>query len=742
MKEYITLTIDDKVVQVPKGTTVYNAAKAHEIKLPIFCYQDRMPPFGACRVCLVEVDNMPKLQTSCTLECAEGMVVRTQSHPAVKARKEILEFLLINHPLDCPVCDRGGECPLQDQALSDGPGKSRFFEDKRHFEKPISLSPVLKLDRERCITCARCTRFSDIVSGDHALEFIDRGYKTEVGGTAESKFIGNTIMICPVGALTSDVYRFRARPWDNLATPSTCTLCPMGCSMYVDSRDGEIMRTRSQENPAVNDIWLCDKGWFGYEFSSSDKRLKQPLIRINGTLTPASWDDAFSYVADKLAKAKTLAAFGGNSLTVEENYLLQMLMRDVCGTNNVDHRVGMPCFSSSDEAIPAGMELELSECEHLTHAVVIGSDLTEEFPVLWLRLKQAINTGCKVLFAGNYAPEVSRYMEKVILHAPGLELQTLKSIKEFLKDSKRPALFVGSQYLATPERRAILSELVSWQHEVYGLTLNLLEGSTGSIGARFAGMHPEYRPQGIKVDKPGKSIQEVLQEASTKPWDLLYLVGADLASKMPHAMWQQVRKNLGCLIVQDLFMTKTCEDADVVLPTLSYVEKGGSFITIDGHVQKLKPAKAITKNLYADSYIFVRIAQRLGKHLVIDESFLQKLQQKRLTLVRQKRIDAIEVPPSKGLFLTFSHALFDHGIRMQHNPHLLQLAKNLPFRISTNNAFHLKDGDTVMVNNTLKGTISLDDSVAKDTLVIPIDNAYELGPNPLNASKVTTLEKI
>lgn len=736
----ITLTIDDHTIQVPKGTTVYTAAKQLQIELPIFCYQDRMPPFGACRVCLVEVDKMPKLQTSCTLECQEGMVVRTQAHPAVKAREEIIEFLLINHPLDCPICDRGGECPLQDQALAFGPGKSRFYEDKRKFEKAVSLGPVLTLDRERCISCARCTRFGDIVAGDHALEFIDRGHKTEVGTSdgkaAKSKFIGNTIMICPVGALTSSVYRFRARPWDNTSVDSTCTLCPVGCSMKLDSRDGEIMRTRSCENTNVNDIWLCDKGWFGYEFSSSEKRLREPLIRKNGTLEPASWDDAFSYIAEKMQQAKAngkIAAFGGNTLTVEENYLLQMLMRGACNTNNVDHRIGMPSIASCDEGLAAGLEIELGDIETLTHVLLLGADITEEFPVIWLRLKQAINKGCKVYFAGHFAPETARYFEKTIVHAPLHELATLQELRAL---GEKCAIFVGSQYLAAPHRKAILAELLSWQAP----SLNLLEGSNNSMGARFAGMHPEFKPLGEKLDKPGKSAVHVMQEAASSGWDFLYAVGCDIASKVPDALWQKVRQNLGCLVVQDLFMTKTCQDADVVLPTLSYVEKGGSFLNIENRIQKLKPGKAIPKGVFADSYIFVRIANKLHFTLVIDEPFLNKLKPGRLHLLRPKRIDDItaQTPPQTGLVASFAHALFDHGTRMQHNEHLIELAKTPNLRIHPS-SYQGKSGDIVEVvagDNIFVAPIQLDSGIAPNTVVIPLDLPIPPGINPLNGMQV------
>lgn len=696
----ISLTIDNQPIQVPKGTTVYTAAKQLGIELPIFCYQDRMPPFGACRVCLVEVDKMNKLQTSCTLECTEGMVVRTQADPAVRARKEILEFLLINHPLDCPICDRGGECPLQDQALEFGPGKSRFFEEKRHFEKAIALGPVLTLDRERCITCARCTRFGDIVAGDHALEFIERGYKTEVGtsdGEApKSKFIGNTIAICPVGALTSTVYRFRARPWDNMPTETSCTLCPVGCSMILDSRDGEIMRTRSQEDRCINDIWLCDKGWFGYEFSSSDKRLTEPLIRKNGHFVPVSWDDAFSFVASKL-KGPKVAALGGNTLTVEENYLFQMLMRDVCGTNDIDHRVGVPCISAKDEGLQAGMELAIGDLENLQELLILGLDITEEFPILWLRLKQAINKGCKVTYVGRYAPEVARYFDKVVIHDS-------EDLSQFRTQAD---ILIGSQYLQSKNRKAILAELLSWQPK----TLNIMEGSGNSLGARFAGVHPEFGPQG--TPKTGKSADVIVQEA----WDTLYVVGADLASKI--ADFKALRERVGCLIVQDLFMTKTAMEADVVLPTLSYVEKGGSFLNVEQRIQKLKPGKAIPKGIYADSYIFVRIAQKLQRNLVIDEGFLQKLKPGRHHMLRPKRIDAEPLQKTAGLVAIFAPELFDNGVRMQHNEQLHKLVKEPRLRV--NPATGLKGTITVQVGPyTLTAPVEQDPNVAKESVVIPL----------------------
>lgn len=756
----INLTIDGHPLSVPKGTTVYTAALQLGIKLPIFCYHDRMPPFGACRMCLVEVEKMPKLQTSCTLEVSEGMVVHTQSGNAVTGRKGILEFLLINHPLDCPICDRGGECPLQDQTFEHGPGESRFFEEKRHFKKPIPLGPVLMLDRERCITCARCTRFGDVVAGDHALEFIDRGYKTEVGTidgkVKDSKFIGNTIMICPVGALTSQVYRFRARPWDNDSVESSCTLCPVGCSMAFDSRDGEIMRTRSVENRDVNDVWLCDKGWFGYEFAASPDRLNTPFLRKNGALEPASWEEALSFIAARIVEAKPrgkIAALGGAPLTTEENYLFQRLMREVIGVNHVDYRVGMPIMSLEEEGIAPGMEMSIGECEELSFAVLLGIDLTEEFPLLWLRLKEAVNRGAKLFFMGNYAPEIASHIHELILHAPG---QEIKNIKEQLPkwmalaaSGKKGAFFLGRQYLANPSRRAILSELIDAKGTNDNVKINLLEGSGNSFGARLAGMHPELAPLNEKLETPGLNALEWLHTAASDGWDLLYVAAADPASKFPSALWQQARERLQLLVVQDLFMTKTAQQADVVLPAFCYIEKNGHFVNIEGRIQKLQAGKELPQGIYSDGEIFTLLAEKLDFPLLLGSDFLQVLASGRLPSPEHPKTMKTTVQPlpakENALSATFAPALFDYDVRMQHNPRLLQLAKQAKVRIHpTDGAKHkLADGAIVRLTaegNSITTKVVFDQRIAPGSIFLPLGfeqtPVYELAPNLLNGLMV------
>lgn len=754
----INFTIDGRPVSVAKGTTVYQATKQIGIDIPIFCYQDRMPPFGACRVCLVEVEKSPKLQTSCTLEATEGMVVKTSSDKAVKERENILEFLLINHPLDCPICDKGGECPLQDQVLKFGPGISRFYEEKRHFKKPIPLGPVLMLDRERCIICARCTRFSDEVSGDHALEFIDRGFRTEVGtpggGPVDSKFIGNTISICPVGALTSQVYRFRARPWDNQHIPSTCTLCPVGCSMTLDERDGDIMRTRALEDKNVNDIWMCDKGWFGYEFVDSGERLNSPLIRKDGQLVPATFDEAINYIASKMQNAKSsglIAGLGGNQLTVEENFLFQKLIRDYSGSNHVDHRVGMPIFSIDEEGIPAGMSKNISECESLDFAVLFGLDITEEFPVIWLRLKKAINHGAKVIFLGNFAPEVSKHFDQTILHAPGKEMETLRQhlphLLNLLSVAKKGAFFVGSQYLNVQNRAQILSELENSLHNVSNASLNILEGSGNSFGARFAGMRPDVLPFGKQVDKTGYDAIQILEIAAKSGWEFLLVAGANPAVKLPK-LWKAARPNLKCLVVQDIFLNETAMQADVVLPTLSYVEKSGSFINIEGRIRKLKPGKVIPAETYSDGDIFLKIAHKLGLPLSLSPEFIESLTLELIPPFKQKpkNANAKNIAPSQepkdgSLSASFAKVLFDQGVRMKHNAHLSKLSKQAFVRIHPLEAVKrgIKEGESLKLKvneNQILAKVKIDLAVSVGTIVLPLGFSdvpvHELGNRLFN----------
>jgi NADH-quinone oxidoreductase subunit G len=741
----ITLTIDGQTVTVPKGTTVYTAAQQIKADIPVFCYLDRMPPFGACRMCLVEVEKSPKLQTSCTLEATEGMVVRTQSDPALEGRKEILELLLINHPLDCPICDKGGECPLQDHTMKYGPGKSAFYEDKRRFDKHMALSPVLMLDRERCIVCARCTRFGELISGDQALQFINRGYETEVGTAdgkpARSKFIGNTIKICPVGALTSRVYRFKARPWDNKTTESTCTLCPVGCSMAFDQRDGNIDRTRSVENTAVNDIWLCDKGWFGYQFVQSEERLQYPLIRKNGALVEATWDEAISLIASHIASVKgqgKLGGMGGTPLTTEELHLFQQFLRTVVGVDNVDYRAGLPITPDW-----GGMETPIADCEKLDFAILFGIDLTEEFPVIWLRLKQALNKGAKVLYFGNYAPEIANQLTDVILHAPGEELEILSQHLPKIAEMKGSgALFVGQQYLANSSGSAILQNLSEFHIYHPSIALNVLDGHGNSMGARFAGMLPTN----------GLNWIEMLDKTAKEGWDFLYVVGSNVAEKVPKAFWKTVRQKLGFLVVQDLFLTETAQDADVVLPTLCYAEKSGTFHNIEGRAEKLNPGRPVPDDIFSDGEIFIWLARLLKTNLGINHAFSQFLSQKIATpkiIPELSSRRSPQSPTNSGLRLCFAPKLFDNGVRMRHNPQLSEMCDEAVVSMNATEAGkrNLTCGETVSLQyreGTISAKLRVSPDIANGTLVVPLGfksiPTQEWGINVLNGVEINVLK--
>ena len=343
--DLVSLTIDGVTTSVPKGTLIIRAAEQLGVAVPRFCDHPLLEPVAACRMCLIEIEGMPKPQPACAVICSDGMVVKTQMTSAVaeEAQRSVMEFLLINHPLDCPICDKGGECPLQNQAMTNGQGDSRFDGPKRTFPKPINLSAQVLLDRERCVSCARCTRFAEQVAGDPFIELLERGSQQQVG-IADGKpfnsyFSGNTIQICPVGALTSAMYRFRSRPFDLVSTPTACEHCASGCALRTDSRRNTVMRRLAAVDPEVNEEWNCDKGRFAFRYLEAQSRLSTPLVRQDGELRPASWDEALVAAAEGLraAQGKTGVVTGGR-LMLEDAYAYSLFARRALRTNDVDFR--------------------------------------------------------------------------------------------------------------------------------------------------------------------------------------------------------------------------------------------------------------------------------------------------------------------------------------------------------------------------------------------------------------------
>src|SRR5271154_4033697 len=415
----ITFTIDDREVKAPENSMLVDAAKYGDVEIPVFCYEPKLgQPVGACRMCLVEIEGIPKLQTGCSTPVKDGMVVHTQTDRVKTAQRSVVEFLLINHPLDCPVCDKGGECPLQDITFGWGGGLSRFIEPKRHFVKPLELSPTIAIDRERCILCYRCVRFSQEISEDHQLVLLERGAHSYVstfdGHPYVAPFAGNIVELCPVGALTSRVYRFRARPWDIEDAGSVCTLCPSQCNVTLTVRDERVLRVQAREHHEVDDGWLCDRGRFAYpalgaqtgasrkgdarngdvsadgSAIESGTRVTEPLLRDGGELRPVSWERALAEAAAGLARAgeRTGALVGGEA-TNEEGYLLARLLREGLYSPHIDSRpAGALALDLQRALSDPGLQARVSDLEFAHAVLVLAADPIVDAPILDLRLRK------------------------------------------------------------------------------------------------------------------------------------------------------------------------------------------------------------------------------------------------------------------------------------------------------------------------------------------------------------------
>jgi NADH-quinone oxidoreductase subunit G len=393
----INFTIDGREVKAPENTMLVDAAKLGDVEIPVFCYEPKLgQPVGACRMCLVEIEGIPKLQTGCSTPVKDGMVVYTQTDRVKSAQQSVVEFLLINHPLDCPVCDKGGECPLQDITFGWGGGISRFIEPKRHFVKPLELSPLIAIDRERCILCYRCVRFSQEVAEDYQLVLLERGAHSYVstfdGHPYVAPFSGNIVELCPVGALTSRPYRFRARPWDIEGAGSICTLCPAHCNVTITVRDERALRVLARDNVEVDDGWLCDKGRFAYQSFHSEERITEPLVRDGDRLHPVSWERALSEAANRLGKAgsRTGAVVGGQS-TNEEGHLLARLLREGLGSPNLDSRPTGTLSLDTHRALGApALQARVSDLEFAHTVLVLDADPVNDAPILDLRLRKGV----------------------------------------------------------------------------------------------------------------------------------------------------------------------------------------------------------------------------------------------------------------------------------------------------------------------------------------------------------------
>ena len=505
--EMVTVVVDGVAIEIPKGTLVIRAAELLGIEIPRFCDHPLLEPVAACRMCLVDIEGVPKPQPACAQVVSEGMQVRTQltSPVARDAQEGVMEFLLLNHPLDCPVCDKGGECPLQNQAMTAGRPESRFDEVKRTFPKPINVSAQILLDRERCVSCARCTRFAEQIAGDPMLELLERGANQQVGTAVDqpfdSYFSGNTVQICPVGALTSAAYRFRSRPFDLVSVPTTCEHCASGCSLRTDHRRGTVTRRLAWDEPAVNEEWNCDKGRFAFTYQEQG-RVTTPLIREDGQLRVASWPEALDFAARGLSAASSHGVLVGGRSTVEDSYAYARFARVALKTDNIDFRVR----DSSDEeaqflrSAVAGTAVRTTyeTLEQAPVVLLIAFEPEDESPIVFLRLRKAARGGTRVYAVGPVATRGLAKLSGTLIPAkPGAEPAVLAELAEQVRaelQAPGAVIMVGERIAGIQGGATAVLQLA----QATGAALTWVPRRAGERGAldagALAGLLPGGRP--------------------------------------------------------------------------------------------------------------------------------------------------------------------------------------------------------------------------------------------------------
>ncbi len=670
--ELVALTIDDVEVSVPKGTLIIRAAETAGIDIPRFCDHPGLDPVGACRQCLVEVwmpgrpgpDGTPgeptqmqgppgrmKPQASCTMTVAPGMVVKTQytSEGADKAQKGVMELLLINHPLDCPVCDKGGECPLQNQAMSNGRSTSRFEDVKRTYPKPINISSQVLLDRERCVLCARCTRFSDQVAGDPFIALVERGALQQVGiyeeKPFESYFSGNTVQICPVGALTGSAYRFRSRPFDLVSTPSVCEHCASGCATRTDHRRGTVLRRMAIADPLVNDEWNCDKGRWAFAYAGTADRLEYPMVRgEDGELRVASWREALERAAEGLRGAKAGVLVGGR-VSAEDAYAYGKFARTVLGTNDVDFRARPHSAEEADFLAstvvgtgPEGGAVTYTDLERAGQVLLVGFEPEDESPIVFLRLRKAYRKHKTRVFA--VSAVATRGLAKMggtlIPTAPGTEPEVLGALAEgtgteVVEEAARGLreggiVLVGERLAMVPGALSAAAALA----ESTGARLAWVPRRAGERGALEAGALPTLLPGGRPVadaaaraeiaaawqvaslpEAPGRDTAGIVAAAASGELDALVVGGVDPADLGSEAAAAALAAPF--VVSLEIRRSAVTAHADVVLPVAAHAEKGGSFVDWEGRVRAFEAA--LDTSYVSDYRALEMLADEMGEFL-------------------------------------------------------------------------------------------------------------------------------
>ncbi|GAA2104108.1 NADH-quinone oxidoreductase subunit G [Kitasatospora saccharophila] len=722
--ELVTLTIDGVEVSVPKGTLVIRAAEQIGTQVPRFCDHPLLDPAGACRQCIVEVEGQRKPVASCTIPVAEGMVVRTQvsSPVAEKAQRGVMELLLINHPLDCPVCDKGGECPLQNQAMSTGDTDSRFEGVKRTYEKPVPLSTQVLLDRERCVLCARCTRFSQQIAGDPFIDLVERGALQQIGTGVDqpldSYFSGNTIQICPVGALTSAAYRFRSRPFDLVSSPSVCEHCSAGCGQRTDHRRGKVLRRLAGNEPEVNEEWNCDKGRFAFRYAQRRDRFTTPMVRQGGELVAASWPEALARAAEGLRGARA-AVLAGGRVTVEDAYGYGKFARVALGTNDVDFRSRPHSDEEADflAAAVAGHGVDLDgdavsyrDLEAAPAVLLVGLEAEEEAPIVFLRLRKANRAaGLRVFSIASHATRGLAKLHGALLPAaPGTETEWLGALagEEVLADdagrcadalrSPGAVVLVGERLAQTAGGLTAALRLA----HVTGAKLAWVPRRAGERGAVEAGALPGLLPGGRAVavsaaraeaaahwgvaelpSRPGRDTGQILAAAAAGELDALVLGGVGLDDLPDPALADEALARVGFVLSLELRPSAVTERADVVLPVAAVAEKAGTFLDWEGRVRMfepaLKPDQLMQRHLHADVRVLNMVADALGRPIGLPDVRAARLELDRFApwtgdrpAVPAAHPAALPRPATGQAVLAGHRMLLDNGSLQEGDEHL------------------------------------------------------------------------
>ncbi|MGO9901913.1 MAG: NADH-quinone oxidoreductase subunit NuoG [Solirubrobacteraceae bacterium] len=661
-RKLIQLTIDGREIQAIEGQMLVDAAKQGDVEIPYFCYEPKLgQPVGACRMCLVEIEGIPKLQTSCSTAVKDGMVVNTKTDRVRQAQNTIVEFLLVNHPLDCPVCDKGGECPLQDITFGWGLGRSRVVEPKRHFVKPLALSPLVAIDRERCILCYRCVRFSQEIAEDWQLIFAERAAHTFVGThdghPYVAPFSGNIIELCPVGALTSQPYRFRARPWDIEGAGGICTLCPSQCNVTFTVRDEQVLRVLAREHPEVDDGWLCDKGRFAYQAIHVDQRITAPMVREGGFLREVSWEHALGSVAALEHHKGKVGALVGGQATNEEGFLLQRLLREGLDCGDIDSRSGAPVDLQTARALAApALQATVPDLEFAHTVLLLGCEPLDDAPILDLRIRKGVRRNAVKLAIASARPSALDHNATVCLrYAPGDEAafllaleaamanapssgvarsergdadappQDVAQLASLLRDGGEDVVIVWGERLdpaALAPLLAIAQTLGLAQRDGAGL-LEIPAGANGR-GLREAGVLPNGGPGygDLAGGAAGRGAAEIARAVVDGELHALYLLQVDPVRDLPdRLLWHRALNRAGLVIAHASVLTEGLrEHASIIFPAESSAEKQGTVVHPDGRLQRLRRAIKHPNQVRAGWSVIAEVAKRNGCDLGVRSS--------------------------------------------------------------------------------------------------------------------------